>query len=437
MNAETGVNHPASSSIQLGRSAPWLLMAAYAICFIDRQIINILAEPIKHDLNLTDAQLGLLTGLSFALFYTVLGIPVARLAERFNRSLIISMSMLIWSGFTVLCGLAGGFATLFASRMGVGIGEAGCTPSAQSMIADYTPRHKRTSTMAFYMVGAPIGGFIGMAFGGLIAAHYGWRAAFLAAGLPGIMLALTILALLPDPVRRHHRGSANAETPPLRAALGELWRCKTYRYVASAAGICAFVSAGQLAFLASFYLREHGEALNQSATILGATGVLGIALGIVVGLGQGIGILVGGRLSRRFAAAGGDHDMMICAVMCAMAVPFALAALTVSNLWCSMTLFAVSLIFGTAWNGPTFSAVSSIVHAKSRATAVAVTLFIISVVGLGLGPLSVGFVSDYLHSATNASDGLRWALMLVSLSAAIAIPAFLMAHRTIRADRRD
>jgi MFS family permease len=412
-------------------------MAAYAICFIDRQIINILAEPIKRDLDLTDAQLGLLTGLSFALFYTVLGIPVARLAERFNRSRIIAASMLIWSGFTMLCGAAGGFVLLFASRMGVGIGEAGCTPSAQSMIADYTSRSKRTATMAFYMVGAPVGGFIGMAFGGLIAAHYGWRAAFLAAGLPGIVLALIILVNLRDPVREQHRTAGSVTPPPLREALSELWRCKTYRYVALAAGICAFVSSGQLAFLASFCLREHGDLLSRSTHILGATGALGIALGIVIGLGQGIGILVGGQLSRRLGSADADRDMAICATMCAIAIPFALAALTVSNLWLSLALFTASLIFGTAWNGPTFSAVSSLVHAKSRATAVAVILFIISVVGLGLGPLGVGLVSDYIHSATDGANGLRWALILVSLSAALAIPAFLMAHRTLRAERRD
>jgi len=165
--------------------ALWLLMLVYTLNFLDRQIVNILAEDIKKDLHLADWQLGMMTGLAFALFYTVLGLPIARLAERSHRPRIIAGSIMVWSAFTVLCGMAGNFWQLVLARIGVGIGEAGCTPAAHSLITDYTPKEKRASAIAFYSIGTPLGSLIGLAMGGMIADAYGWRAPSWSPGRPG------------------------------------------------------------------------------------------------------------------------------------------------------------------------------------------------------------------------------------------------------------
>ena len=172
------------------RYAMFLLLGIYIVNFLDRAVVNILAEPIKNDLGLADWQLGLMSGLAFAIFYTVLGIPIARLAERKNRPIIIGTAVAVWSGFTALSGMAQNFAQLVLFRIGVGVGEAGCTPPAHSLIADYVPKEKRASALAFYSMGTPLGGLLGLVMGGLIADAYGWRVAFFVAGAPGILFAL-------------------------------------------------------------------------------------------------------------------------------------------------------------------------------------------------------------------------------------------------------
>ncbi|MFO0020008.1 MAG: MFS transporter, partial [Alphaproteobacteria bacterium] len=181
------------------RYAMLLLLAIYTINFLDRSIINILAEPIKNELKLADWQLGLMSGLAFALFYTVLGIPLAQLAERRNRPIIIGTSVAVWSGFTALSGATTNFVQLVLCRIGVGVGEAGCTPPAHSLIADYVPKEKRASALAFYSMGTPLGGLLGLVMGGLIADAYGWRVAFLVAGVPGLLFALLCFLTLREP----------------------------------------------------------------------------------------------------------------------------------------------------------------------------------------------------------------------------------------------
>jgi MFS family permease len=167
-----------------------LLLLIYILNFVDRSVINILAEPIKNDLGLLDWHIGLMSGLAFAVFYTFLGLPIAQLAEKYNRPLIISIALGVWSAFTALSGFAQNFTQLVLARIGVGIGEAGCTPPAHSLISDYVPRERRASALAFYSMGIPLGGLVGMAVGGMVADAYGWRAAFLVCGLPGVIVAL-------------------------------------------------------------------------------------------------------------------------------------------------------------------------------------------------------------------------------------------------------
>ena len=181
------------------RYAMFLLLGIYIVNFLDRAVVNILAEPIKNDLGLADWQLGLMSGLAFAIFYTVLGIPIARMAERKNRPIIIGTAVALWSGFTALSGTANSFIQLVIFRIGVGVGEAGCTPPAHSLIADYVPKEKRASALAFYSMGTPLGGLLGLVMGGLVADAYGWRAAFLVAGAPGVLFALLCWFTLKEP----------------------------------------------------------------------------------------------------------------------------------------------------------------------------------------------------------------------------------------------
>ena len=216
------------------RYALWTLMIIYTLNFLDRQIVNILAEPIKKDLHLADWQLGMMTGLAFALFYTVLGIPIARKAEKSNRPMIIGTALAVWSGFTVLCGFAQNFWQLVLARIGVGVGEAGCTPPAHSLITDYVPKDKRASAIAFYSIGTPLGSLIGMAMGGLIADAYGWRIAFMVAGAPGIFFALLTFFTLPEPRKKLTAVMAAKATAtiPLREAMKVLISKKTFWLIA-------------------------------------------------------------------------------------------------------------------------------------------------------------------------------------------------------------
>ena len=283
-----------------------LLLGIYTINFLDRQVVNILAEPIKQDLGLADWQLGLMSGLAFALFYTVLGIPIARLAERGNRPMIIGSAVAAWSAFTALCGVAQNFVQLILFRIGVGVGEAGCSPPAHSLISDYVPKENRSTALAFYSMGTPIGGLLGLIFGGLIADAYGWRVAFFVAGVPGILFAILAFFTLPEPrkelARRTVKIQSTSATFP--ETLKFLKGRKTFWYISFAAAIKAFIGYGHAPFTASFFLRNYPDQVQSLASTVGATvgynlqsiGFLGLTCGL---FSLGGGLLLGflGRLA--------------------------------------------------------------------------------------------------------------------------------------------
>ena len=296
------------------RYAMGLLLAIYIVNFLDRQVVNILAEPIKNDLGLADWELGLMSGLAFAVFYTFLGIPIARLAERRHRPIIIGASVVAWSGFTALCGAAQNFTQLVACRIGVGVGEAGCTPPAHSLIVDYVPKEKRASALAFYSMGTPLGGLVGMIMGGLVADAYGWRAAFLVAGAPGILFALLVLTTLEEPRRLmgRHAAQVKAATTSFGETLKGLTHKPTFWFIAFAAAIKAFIGYGHAPFTASFFMRNHFDEIaglaRQAGSVfgfdMGPVGFLGLALGLIVGVGGATGSWLGGWLADKFGSQG-------------------------------------------------------------------------------------------------------------------------------------
>jgi predicted MFS family arabinose efflux permease len=280
------------SSISAGGQAPryllGTLLAIYCLNFLDRQIVNILAEPMKAELGLSDTALGLLAGPAFAVFYAVLGLPIARYADRptTNRVTLISVSLAIWSAMTALCGVAQNFAQLLLARIGVGVGEAGCTPAAHSLITDSVAPDKRSTAIAFYGMGVPIGSLLGLVIGGIVNDLYGWRAALMLVGIPGIALALIVPLLMKEPRRAGMAEGVSrpSTTPmPMGEALKEVFGSRALILLFFAASFTAFLSYGKGLWTLSFFVRSHGLSTTQvglsMAVVLGLAGVAGTWLG--------------------------------------------------------------------------------------------------------------------------------------------------------------
>jgi len=422
------------------RYAMFLLLGIYVINFLDRQVINILAEPIKEELGLLDWQLGLMSGLAFAVFYTFLGIPIARMAERRNRAVIIGSAVAAWSGFTALCATAGNFGQLILYRIGVGVGEAGCTPPAHSLIADYVPKEKRASALAFYSMGTPIGGLLGLVMGGLVADAYGWRAAFLVAGVPGLVFAALAFFTLKEPrkILQQHAQTVTAASATFSETLKYLTTRKTFWFMAFAAAIKAFIGYGHAPFTASFFLRNHTAEIAQLASMFGlkSVGFLGLALGLISGTAGAIGSYVGGMIADRYGKKDLRAYMVAPAIASLITIPVYITAVSIDTAAIALFILAINAFLGTLWYGPVYGTGQSVVPPHMRATAAAILLFVINLIGLGLGPLAVGLLSDYFNKGMGmgAAQGVRWALITSTLFGLVAFYCFWAARRTIRED---
>ncbi|HUO12311.1 MAG TPA: MFS transporter, partial [Caulobacteraceae bacterium] len=350
-----------------------LLMLAYVLSFLDRQVLSILVEPIKADLHLKDADIGILTGPVFVIFYTFLGVPIAWAADRASRPAIIAVSLALWSGFTALSGFATGFVTLGLARLGVGFGEAGCNPSSHSLIADISRPEQRASGLAFYSMGVPIGTLIGLAMGGLIADAFGWRAAFMAAAAPGLLLSLVIALTVREP--RGETGapvSLTAMLTPLKdmaEVLKALSHKRTFWLMATASGASAFVGYSELYFNASFFLRCHTAELASIAAGFGlkSKGFLGLALGAVSGLGGLTGTLIGGWVADRGAA--GDRRLFgsVPAIVTLASAPLIFVIFTVKSAPLAIALLLLNNVVFTIWYGSVYSTAQSVVAPRHRA----------------------------------------------------------------------
>jgi MFS family permease len=422
------------------RYALWLLMIIYMLNFLDRSVINILAEDIKRELHLTDAQVGLMSGLAFALFYTFLGIGIARLAERFSRPWILAGSLALWSGFTALSGFVQNFTQMFIARLGVGFGEAGCTPAAHSLIADDNPKERRASALAFYAMGTPLGALLGLAMGGVVADAYGWRMAFLVAGIPGLLFALVAGFTLKEPRQRLAAGARQVTVAGASFAdtMRTLARKRTFWLVAFGASISAFIGYGQGPFTAPFFLRVHGQEIAALAPQFGlqSLGFIGLTTGIIGGLAGAAGSMLGGVIADRVGVSDLRNVMMVPVVAGLIWMPLGALIFLVPSASLALLILAVPSVLGTLWYGPVYSTVQGVVPANMRATAAAILLFIINIIGLGLGPYAVGLLSDLLANAMRLgpAEGVRWALVA---SCAFAIPSValtFLARTTIRED---
>ena len=381
-----------------------LMTAAYTLNFVDRTIVASIGQAIKVDLKITDTQLGLLGGLYFALLYTLLGLPLARLAERWSRVNIISGAILIWSGFTALCGTAGSYATLAAYRFGVGVGEAGLSPPAHSLISDYYPPHKRASALSVYSLGVPIGVMIGAVAGGWLAQNYSWRVAFIALGLPGVLLALAIRLIVKEPPRGAWEAVAQPR-PEYRVSddLREIGRVAKSMFgnwtlfnMMAGITLVSFAGYGGGAFVQPYWARAFGLDYAQ----------IGLITGIIGGASQGVGVLLGGFASDRLARRGAPLWYgLVPALGIALAYPFILGIYTVD----SWQAAAVWLIFPGAlsytYMGPTYGVVQNAFPPARRATATAVLFFVLNLIALGFGPPLTGWVIDHLGAFHYADPG--------------------------------
>jgi len=395
--------------------------------FVDLQIIAVLLESIKAEFTFSDTQLGLLGGIAFALFYATLGIPIAWMADRYNRRNIIAVSVGLWSIMTALCGMATGFISLFLARVGVGVGEAGGVPPSDSLVSDYFPPEKRGFVFAVLRSSIPIGVFTGFMVGGWVNEYHGWRAAFMVVGIPGVLLALLLRFTLREPPRGFSENLVSVpEAPPLKETLKYLGRLRSYRQIVLATSIVTLGAYGSGIWIPSFFIRVHGMGFAE----------IGTWLAFIYGGGGAIGSMLGGILTDRLAR---KHDdarwyMRIPAISMLCILPFSLFVYLWPNPIQALLVHTGTTILMHVYLGPAYGTVQSLAGLKRRAMASAVNMFMVNLIAMGLGPLIIGMASDYFNAAYGA-DALRYSILTVVVVAYTwASVHFCLASRTVRED---
>jgi predicted MFS family arabinose efflux permease len=421
------VNPPSTSTVGSGEPAPlsasqanyalYLLLVVMVVCHIDRNILNILLEPIKREFGVSDTLMGFLTGPVFAIFYTLAGLPLALIADRTSRKRVLVIGLAFWSLMTAVQGWVRSFGQLATARLLVGVGEATCGPNSHAILSDAFPPARRATALAIFSLGGHIGMLIGFVFGGFANDVIGWRNAFIAVGLPGVLLAWIVSATLPAPPRAHH------ETTSFRETLTFLWRKRTFRQLALSASLYTLAAYSFNVWGSSFLIRTHGWSTTQAGTWFGlATGVTGI-----------LGSVVAGKLADSLWQRDPRWGSWISAIGGIAMVPFAIGFLLAPAPLTALALYATQVFLLTFWMGPTFAMAQAVAAPRMRAQASAVVLLTVNVIGQGLGPWLIGMLSDAL-SAALGSDGLRFALFAAVACAPWAALHSALAARTLRAD---
>ncbi|MCC7268231.1 MAG: MFS transporter [Caulobacteraceae bacterium] len=391
----------------------WLLVLAYTFNFIDRTIISTIGQAIKEDLKITDTQLGLLGGLAFALLYTTLGIPIARLAERRSRVNIITVAVVIWSGFTAACGMAHSFLQLLLLRVGVGVGEAGLSPPAHSLISDYYEPKKRASALSIYSIGIPLGSMFGAVAGGWIAQNLDWRAAFVIVGLPGLLVALLIKLFVKEPPRGHSDRELAGPLPdvegeevaPALAAPPPVWEVAkrifgkwSFFHMVAGITLASFAGYGTGQFAQPYFIRNFG--LNYAE--------VGMIFGIIGGVSAGAGTLVGGFLTDWAGKRSTRWYALVPAIGLIVACPLYIICYTRDSWQLAAALLLIPGVFHYTYLGPTFGVIQNAVSLRMRATATALLFFVLNLIALGFGPPFCGWCIDmittHLFAASNMGD---------------------------------
>lgn len=394
----------------------FMLALLSMLCTVDRSLVSVLAEPIKQEFNLSDTQLGLLTGLVFAISYSAAGIPVGLMLDRHNRTRVVSLLLAIWSALTAFSGLVTSWITLILARAGVGAAESGASPGAVSLIADYFPKERRGSAMAIFYTSTPIGTMIGFGIGGLLAAALGWRSVFFIFGIPGILLALLIIATVREPRRGQYDGydaQAAADRYRLKDAFAALVRIRPLLWLVLGSVAVILAMAGLSSFMTPFMIRVHGMSVDEAgflvAMIKGPTGIVGIVLG---------GFFAD-WLTRRSSASA----MRGCAALICIATPLALMGLFAQSWLVTALFFAGYNFFNYTYYGATFATYMTFAPVRMRGALSSILLIATNLVGYGVGPTMAGTLSD-VFASFGFEDPLRWSLGVVGLFFAVAALCF-------------
>jgi len=399
-----------------------LLLIAYVFNYLDRQILGILAGSIIADLHLTDTQFGILSGPPFALLYSVLGVPFAFLADRTSRSRVIAAALAFWSAFTALCGTASSFWQLFVFRMGVGIGEAGGVAPSYALIADYFEPHRRARALAIFSLGIPIGLAMGTLIGAYIAHAIDWRAAFYTMGVAGVLLAPILLYFVRDPAKT----STSAVAAPIGQVFPMLVRKPVFWLLAFAASFSSLCGYGLAVWTPSVLERSFGLGLLERGQFLAS----------VVLIGGCTGVFAGGWLADRLGALDRGWYARLPAIAWLITAPTFAAGLMAPSLWLAWPLLLIPNALNILWLGPVITAVQHLVPQRMRATASASFLLINNLVGLGVGPLLIGRLSDALKHSYGA-EALRYAAVGCTTFYLLAALLMLLCVRRLRASWID
>ncbi len=407
------------------RFALAMLTAVYALNFIDRQILVILQEPIKADMGLSDAQLGLLSGFAFAVVYVTAGIPIAYWADRGNRRNVISLAVAVWSGMTAVSGLAQNYGQLLLARIGVGLGEAGGSPPAHSMISDYYPPQQRATALSIYSSGIYMGILLGFLFGGVIAEAFGWRTAFMVVGLPGVLFAVILRFTLKEPLRGRWENptAAHAPQPGLKQTMALLRDRPSFWYIALGSAFASYVAYGNGNFLPSFLIRNHNMSIAEVGTVLA----------LVSGVSGALGTFLGGYLSDRYGTTDMRWYLWIPMIGIALAYFPYLNMLLTENITSGLALVFFALILNSFYLGPCIALSHALVEPGMRALTSAVLFFVLNMIGLGLGPFITGLVSDMLVPAYG-DQALRYSMLATTQVYLLALLMFALAARRLPAD---
>ena len=395
----------------------FVLFLISAVSLIDRQVMGVVIEPIKAEFHVSDTQIGLLTGLAFALVYCLFAIPLGRFADRGHRRNLIGWCCAFWSVMAMLCGFATHFWTLALARIGVAVGESGSGAASMSMIADLYPAHQRSKAISVFMLAAPIGALLGMSLGAYIAYYHGWREAFIWMALPGILAALLLRLTAVEPLRGlWEKAQQSRPVLPHESVMQVMrvaWQSQTFVRIAVAGALLAFASYAFSIWSTAFLVRSHGLSLKDA----------GMIMGLAAGPGAIIGSLSSGWLSACLAQRDSRWQLGVpivgALIACPMAITFALypagnpwmlGALQVPH--AAIFMFGMS-VFGMWWMAPSYAAITQLVAPERRATMIALYNFGIMALGAGFGPLAVGVLSDHLTPSLG-NDALRWSLVICS-----------------------
>ena len=402
-----------------------LLFVVYVFNFIDRQVLSILLQPIKEDLGVSDTFMGFLTGFAFVVFYTFAGIPIARIADRTSRRAVIALGLATWSIMTALSGFARSGWQLAAARVGVGVGEAAGTPPAHSLLSDYFEPSRRATALSVYAMGVYVGVAAAFMGGSWLATHFGWRSVFWVVGLAGVPLALLVRLTVRELPRGYSESGpvAQVKPAPFVESLLQLARNRSFRWAVGATALQSLSGYGILTWGPTFLIRIHGMEMVEVGMVLGA------AIGI---LGAG-GAYVGGRWADAMARRDERWYMLLPALQTLALLPFGYGFILLSSEVGALVSFVPFYFLGAMYVGPMHSVIQGLVVPNQRATASAINLFIVNMLGLGLGPLLIGIFND-VWAADYGEFAIRYSMLLAVTLGGLSSAAFWMASRHLAED---